>query len=351
MSWMKLKKLPSYWSNNKYTISFSRLSTLLECPLRHYFQYILGMRVDKDIPAIHMGSVIHEVLEEYHKEGEAKSPKAAFDIVLPKWTEKWTNAKTNGLAVSDKRTSFRSNLELGEILLREYIRNYRKGIQFGMLEFQYPNDEKPSVGVEVPFRIPIIDLKTDEILVNNYDLTGLIDVISIIDAKPVILDHKVVSIKPKKFLIENDLQLVIYAYVLFYLAKHGVISPPEALASICTDNPSIDVGFNYMLKPYNGPDWTNKRKEPKFERVLRTISMNEVIGVMHIARDAIKGFEHGWDRAVPHYGDHCTWKCDVRQACKAHRFMQDPLKAFEKEHGFKPKKESSTNIVTQEDLF
>lgn len=351
MSFIKLKNLPSYWSSNKYSISFSRLSALLECPLRHYMQYIMGMRVDKDIPAINMGSVIHEVLEEYHTDREASTPKEAFGILFPKWEKKWTKAKDDGLAVADKRTSFRSNLELGKMLIAEYIRNYRKGKTFQMLSYKYPNDPKSLVSVEVPFKIPITDLRTGEILVENYNLTGLIDQVAMIDGKPMILDHKCASIKLNGFLLENDLQLVIYAYVLLFLARKGVLGPPEAFASFKTDNPEVNVGFNYLLKPYSGPNWGNKRKEPTFERAIRTISMDEINGVMRIARDAIKSFEHGWDRATPSYGDHCNWKCDLTKPCRAHRLMKDPLDAFEKEYGKRPEKKLPADIITQNDLF
>lgn len=231
------------------------------------------------------------------------------------------------------------------------MKNFKSGIDFNILEHQYPDMPAAAPIIEMPFRIPIEDLNTGTTIVPGYDLYGLTDLIAMLDTTPHVLDHKAVAIKPKPFLIENDTQSVLYAYVLLYLSRKGVIAPPESLASLSGKNPSVHVGFNYMLKPYKGPDWSNRRSAPQFERVTRSISLDEIHGVLCIARDAIKNFESSWDRAVPHYGDNCTWKCDLQTPCKAHRLAQNPIKAFEEEHGISLNKEKYDNKILQEELF
>lgn len=341
--------IPSYWSNNKYAVSNSRLNILLECPLRHYFQYVLGMRVDKDIPAIHMGSAIHAVLEAVHADEGFSTQKEAIQFAHTIWENNWKEMKQAGLAVGDKRTSYESNLELGKLLLIEYIKNFRKGKPYKTVRYQYPDDPKSKPAVEIPFRIPMVDLPSGELIVDGYDLYGLIDLISLIDELPHVLDHKVLSIKPKPLLLEFDLQLVIYGYVLLFLVLKGVIQPTDAMESIDTKNPKIHVAFNHMLKPYKGPDWSNKRSAPTYERNGRLVTWEEIKGVLHIIRDAIRSFETSWDRACPSYGEHCTWKCDLVDVCKAHRLMQDPVEAFEKAHGVKLDRKSKSNQILDED--
>ena len=334
----------AFFSKNPKTISNSRANTLLECSLKHFMIYCEGMRIDKDVVGINLGKSGHMALEYYHKGPDNIPSTIRHHNAIECFENIWKNVDSLDLATSQAgRTTTADNKIIASNLIDQYITNHEKiaaNDDYRLVQYQFPGQKDPYTTVEMPFRIPIIDLNTGATIVPDYDLIGVIDLIELYNNTAYIMDHKFLAIKPKEFFFQNDIQLVLYAYAFRFLAKNRVF------LGITDETPSL-VGFNWLLKPYKG--WGG-RKNPKYERITKDVSIEEINGVLNLLGDAIYNFENG--KPVPSYPESCGWKCDLKEPCKAHRFMKNRLEAFEKEHGFKPTIHSYTNKKPdQTDLF
>jgi len=101
----------------KATYSASRLNTYIRCPLQFYYQYLLGLQENEDLldapGAAHIGTFIHQLLEETFKEFKGKKP--VIDAKFRRYFSKKMQEKfENSLARRMRSDSF---------LLREIIDN------------------------------------------------------------------------------------------------------------------------------------------------------------------------------------------------------------------------------------
>jgi ATP-dependent helicase/nuclease subunit B len=76
---LNIKKTPEMLESlRRATYSASRLNTYLRCPLQFYYQYVLGLKEKEDLleapQSSHIGTFIHELLEETFKQFIGKKP-------------------------------------------------------------------------------------------------------------------------------------------------------------------------------------------------------------------------------------------------------------------------------------
>lgn len=340
-------KFEQFFSSNSKTASHSRIARLLECPLAHYMIYEEGMRLLKDVLGINMGKAIHLANEYYHGLPYENSFEDNLKSTLDYFDKIWSMLERANMEVfqSGKSTS-KLNKEMAKELLTLYISENndirQNNDDYRLIQYIYPGMKEPKSTIEMPFRIPMVNLKTGINIVNNYDLIGVIDLIEFFDNHVEIMDHKCLAMKPKQFLFENDLQLVLYSYAFKFLARHNVFVGLNGEEKVL-------VGFNWLLKPYKG---FGGRKDPTYERKLRKVEVSddEMYGVLDIIKDAIHNYEYG--KPVPHYQEACTYKCDLRVPCVAHRMRKNRVEAFTKEFGFEPTKHRFTNAASDDlELF
>src|SRR5947208_8800895 len=70
------------------SVSASRLGCFLQCRLKFYFRYVLGLKKPKT-PALHLGTSVHAVLREWNMarwHQQPKTLKELHDIYLSAWS-------------------------------------------------------------------------------------------------------------------------------------------------------------------------------------------------------------------------------------------------------------------------
>jgi len=100
-------------------LSFSKIRTYLECPLKYYFIYILNFKT-KPKSYLSFGKTIHSTLSEFHK----LVPYPSFDDLKKIYEDKWINE-----GFLDKQQE-EKEFEKGLLILKKYysknIFNYNK---------------------------------------------------------------------------------------------------------------------------------------------------------------------------------------------------------------------------------
>jgi len=327
-------RFPCFWKPCGRSVSYSKIDTFLKCPLQWYFKYVKYYSIEKDIVAINLGVAIHTAIEKSDLWSDSGlSKREQYKQAVAIFQEAWEQLKEEGKAVEDNRTDYSANLTLGALLLKEYVKNYDiwkdEKVKILPVTVKYP-DGQEFCGNEIPFRIPIISLSNNKVFGRRHNLIGFIDWLGYIPEQNavVVLDHKISSILPNDFILWSNLQLPIYQYVIQFLLQHGCLYVQNNQIK----DAKIYTGYNYLLKPYKGPQYKNRREKPEFQR--KTLDSELPLdNILSIIANALKDMEVLCHYPVPHYNDECNWRCDYKDACIAYRIGQDPLEALIKTYG------------------
>ncbi|MCF7907999.1 MAG: PD-(D/E)XK nuclease family protein [Candidatus Omnitrophica bacterium] len=170
------KTVPVIEFLKKEKYSASRLNTYLSCPLKFYYQYVLGLKEQEDVldepQSSHIGTFIHELLEETFKKFKGRQPlinQSFRDYFFKKMDVKFENE----LAPRMKSDSFllariiKNRLErfldnekersVKKIICLEERRVGRLSLDNYSLEFNYTVDRIDQLGDD---SLVIIDYKT-----------------------------------------------------------------------------------------------------------------------------------------------------------------------------------------------
>lgn len=222
----------------KYQLSISKLKLYQTCPHRFYLRYVAKIPEKEIGNALVLGTAVHDTLDKFveTKGGidAAKYFKDTYD------TEKFKNEEKGKTVVYGDWDSYSGDIKRGT----EMVKNYLSRDFIG---------EKDDTYSEVPF-ITTIDGIDDAVLV------GIIDRIT----KNKVYEYKTTKANPEEYFIQNDLQMLGYAYALekgkpiFSIFKpqvdqsltHLFGSLPEAviyiaLHSLCSTRKSWHVGELY----------------------------------------------------------------------------------------------------------
>lgn len=159
-------------------LSYSSISTYIECPLKFKLKYIDGLS-EKPKPYLSFGSSLHEALEFMYSH---RPPPPSLESVLAHFEENWIS---DGYASDEEEEGY---FTYGKDILREY---YKKNIK----------DLKPSLAVEYKFDIEI----------KGIPVTGFIDRIDKLEGdKAEIIDYKSGKNIFDKSQVEENEQLTLY---------------------------------------------------------------------------------------------------------------------------------------------
>jgi ATP-dependent helicase/DNAse subunit B len=224
------------FSTKQKFVSASKLSTVMMCPQKYEFKYILGMDEEKKF-YLTRGAIFHEVLAEFLAD-PTKNKKYFIDLVYDKFVEAKKAGKPTEDFKSPEAKVIASVLSAVEV-------NYDKISTMSKFKIlKYDDGITPAVpAIELEFRIPFVDIETMQPYETEYDLLGYIDEISYDDENGLSLrDHKLHSKKYTDFDMATDLQLGLYAYTFKYLYKMGCF--PELKIKKLD---KVKVGFNSNL--------------------------------------------------------------------------------------------------------
>jgi putative RecB family exonuclease len=178
-------------------ISVSQINQYLMCPLKYRFNYIDELPKPFKSDDLALGSAVHAAVEWWHKHRtngtgpEWRDTVRIFEADLQAQSFENLNFKHGG--------SLESLLEKGKQLLAVYLKNF-KG--------------EAVRAVELPFRVPLIDLETGEAL--GVPLDGYID---LIEADDTVVELKTAQKTYSPIELVQHLQISGYAYVFNWLYK------------------------------------------------------------------------------------------------------------------------------------
>jgi len=174
---------------NQCTYSASRINTYLSCPLQFYYQYVLGLRESDDflgdLQATHVGTFIHELLEDAFKIFIGKKPlidnkfKKYFSKVLDEKFEKEIERRMRGDSLllkgiietrMNKFLDEESQRSVEKILCLE--KQFKAKLKVGskIFDFRYTADRVDDCGDN---KLLIIDYKTGGSNIAPKSLAGL----------------------------------------------------------------------------------------------------------------------------------------------------------------------------------
>jgi putative RecB family exonuclease len=245
-------------------ISPTSARNYLSCPLRFYFERVLGLRKPTS-PALHLGKSVHAALQRFHLavwRGGDQSPEAveqAFDEAFTALEKdegpvSWTDTKTREKAREDGLRVVAAYLDSPEAL------------------------REPPKAVEVHLHEEIEGL--------SVPLTGVVDLVRR-NLVPVDFNSASARPDPQQAAFDHELQLV--AYQLLLESVTGATPP------------ALELVFLVKTKV---PQVVTVEVPPAGElRKLRTVRMLET---------AVEGIAAG--RYHPQPGMHCSW-CQFRAEC------------------------------------
>jgi len=174
------------------TVSASRLSCFLQCRLRFFFRYVAKIKKPKT-SALHVGSVVHEVLNQWNKARWKQDPyslKQLHDLFLKWWHDSQADDPVDweGTEDSEQLTAWR--------LIDSYLR-----------ETPVSSQTKPDA-VEVPVEAEIRGLPK---------LVGVLDLVQ----SGVIVDFKTSSTTPNADKVQHTTEIQTSTYAVLYRNSTG----------------------------------------------------------------------------------------------------------------------------------
>ena len=177
-------------------ISYTQLSTYLDCPLKYCFQYVEQIPWPFKPEGLVFGTGIHQALEHFYT-GKKEGRDVPFDEILALYDAAWEKES------SENKIQFK-NGNTPEILhatAESMLKTFMDTVRPGTIR-----------GVEQPFSVDLVNPDTSEKL--DIPLTGRIDLIEERDGHIYIVDQKTALKAYTQEKADTDLQLTAYAYVL-----------------------------------------------------------------------------------------------------------------------------------------
>jgi CRISPR/Cas system-associated exonuclease Cas4 (RecB family) len=172
------------------TVSASRLNTWLACRLKFFFRYVAGLRKPAS-PALRVGSVVHQVLQQWNLARWRKAP-LQDDMIAVAFDQAWRAAEDKEpLDWRDSETEVKAG---ALATLMTYLR-----------DTPIPVSERPE-GVEV----------TVERELGHFGLPTLVGVIDLVRQGGRIVDFKTTSRTPDPEHVRHTNEMQTTAYALLY---------------------------------------------------------------------------------------------------------------------------------------
>lgn len=291
--------------NEKKTISFSSLSLYSQCSRRWYFTYV--SEIDKPIRSPHLvfGTAIHKSIEDLSR-SMVDRPIITLDAMIKSFSETWINGTNEDQIDWQAKNQANKMYSLGIELVTQYYMQYSD-----YTPLEYLKDGKLEPAVEVKFKVPILNPKTQKQDEKN-ELSGIIDLVATNKNGDIcVIDHKTSSAKYSPFKINTSTQLILYAYAFREIIKQGIF-------------PNIKkkkedyVGFNILLKKY--------RVDPSIDQEYRKIKDDQITQFLYELQDIIKGIEN--EIYIPNRTDMCDNPyigCQFLEECENFKYASKPV--------------------------
>lgn len=252
-------------------ISVSQINLYLLCPLKYRFTYVDKLpRPFKPI-AFAFGSAIHSAVEWWHKKRmEGKSP--GWSEVAKIFGADLNAQKCDTLVFADGQSESEL-LEKGKAMLAAYLKEYDGG---------------HAEAVELPFRVPLADQESGEVL--DIPLDGFID---LVEEGHVVVDLKTAARAYSVFDVSQNLQLTAYSYAYEHL---------------------------YGKRPKLRLDCLLKTAKPRLERIETERDQGDHVRFFHIAKAVSEAIRS--EHFFPCPGWQCK-DCEFYKPCQAWR--SEPL--------------------------
>jgi putative RecB family exonuclease len=255
-------------------VSFTQLDQYLRCPLRYSFVYVHHVEPDFVPASRALGSGIHAAAA-YFFRGVAQGEPPRVEDVQGHFEALW-NLETQA-----------QPLRYGERETRESLRD----LAMRMLAiFHREFDPRTQVlAVEDPFRVPLVDLETGEVL--DRDLVGTVDLLERdAERRLVVVDLKTSARKYTDLHVDLSLQLSVYSYAMSL--------GPYA------DNDDIQLRFDVLTKT----------KQPELHRYWTTRDRAANVRLYRLASEVLRAIEAG--AFHPIVGWQCK-ECPFKSKCWA----------------------------------
>ena len=255
-------------------VSFSQLDQYLRCPLRYRFVYIDHLEPDFVPAARAFGSGIHAAAA-YFFRGVAQGEPPGVEDVQGHFEALW-NLETQA-----------QRLRFGEKETKESLRDLAMRM-LAVLHREF--DPRTLVlAVEEPFRVPLVDVDTGEVL--DRDLVGTVDLLERdAERRLVVVDLKTAARKYSDLQAEVSLQLSVYSYAMS-LGPHA-------------GEEDIQLRFDVLTKT----------KQPELCRYWTTRDRAANVRLYRLAAEVLKAIEAG--AFHPIVGWQCK-ECPFRSRCWA----------------------------------
>ena len=250
-------------------ISVSQINQYLMCPLKYRFHYVDELPAAFKSADLAFGSAIHAAVEWWHKHRENEKGPEWQDVA--RIFEADLQAQAFDMLKFKNGGSIESLLDKGKQVLAVYLKSY-KG--------------KEVRAVELPFRVPVLDLETGEAL--ELPLDGYID---LVEADDTVVELKTAAKVYSPIEIIQHLQLSAYAYAY---------------------------GWLYKTKPKLRIDILTKSKVPAMHSFEVNRDKNELVRFFHIAKGVLQSIKAG--HFYPNEGWQCPG-CEYFEACRKWRYQ------------------------------
>lgn len=262
-------------------LSHSRMDTYSNCSLQYHFKYNMKLPVISEDVNLNYGKALHKAIELFHLRFKHEGALRDKNYLLDCFIAAWDDSALFGEIPYDRDT-YDSHRKMGLNHLNTY---YDENISSSWFKY-------PPIGVELPFEVPIINFETGEVLNEDYNLHGYIDLIIADDEYLHVIDHKTSGKAYSDFKIKNSMQLVIYDYAIKYLQKLGELP-----------NLPIKVWFNVFYK-------TKKQNVEKYENIIQPIQTKRMLSAANAVIHGIKS-----ETYVPNFGHLWCSYCSFVDAC------------------------------------
>ncbi len=266
--------------------SHSRLETFQNCPLSYKYQYIEGIKSERDSIEAFMGSCVHETLEKLYRDlslSKLNTEEELADFYNQAWRRNWHDK----VFIVRKDYTAENYRETGERGIRDYYRRYA------------PFDQGRTVWIEQRIKV---DLDQD----GRYSIIGFVDRLADLgDGVYEVHDYKSSSSLPSQEKLDDDRQLALYQ-----LAVHDYFS----------DAREVELVWHYLVFDKE----LRSKRTPEQLAALK----DEVIRLIHEI-ESTQEFEAS-------EGPLCEW-CGYQDICpkRKHLFVVEslPPKEFKEDEG------------------
>jgi putative RecB family exonuclease len=255
-------------------VSFAQLDQYLRCPLRYSFVYVHRLEPDFVPAARAFGSGIHAAAAQFSR-GVARGEPPRLGDVQSHFETLWnleTQAQPLRFGQKETKESLRDlAMRMLAVLHREFDMRTR------------------IVAVEEPFRVPLVDVDTGEVL--DRDLVGTVDLVERdAERRLVVVDLKTAARKYSDLQAEQSLQLSIYSYAMS-LGPHA-------------GEEDVQLRFDVLTKT----------REPELCRYWTTRDRAANVRLYRLAAEVLKAIEAGVFHPI--VGWQCK-ECPFRSKCWA----------------------------------